>query len=108
MCAKISLFCFLHFRKKMGNKQSHDELDDAVEEKGTLRDFIKSKSPTLSSSGSKRISKEDETDGVRRMSNNSSQSSDKDVSITEAASPDSGTPSGKPDGITKLAKVSNK
>lgn len=88
----------------MGNKQSHDVLNDG-EEKGTFRDFLKSKSPALSSSG-KRNSKEDETeDGVRRMSSNSSHSSDKDVSVTEAASPDSGTPSGKPDGITKLAKV---
>lgn len=94
----------------MGNKQSHDVLNDG-EEKGTLRDFLKSKSPTLSSSG-KRNSKVDETDGVRRMSNNSSNSSDRDVSITEqhleAASPESATPNSKPDGITKLAKVSIK
>lgn len=91
----------------MGNKHSHDECDS--EEKhnsGTFRDRLKHKThggiPTP-----KHSSKDDEGDSARRMSSNSSASSDKEHNewgSLESTSPEAKTPV-KQDGITKLAKV---
>lgn len=95
----------------MGNKHSHDELDgDDRSHLGTLRDFLKAKTPILSPSG-KRNNKEDAGDHARQASNNSSNLSEK-VPVEKQASIDSSfsesalSSSSKPDGITKLAKVS--
>ena len=97
----------------MGNKHSHDESDgDDRSHLGTLRDFLKVKSPILSPSG-KRNNKEDAGDHPRQASNNSSNLSEKDPVAEKPASLDSpfsesalSSSSSKPDGITKLAKVS--
>jgi hypothetical protein len=97
----------------MGNKHSHDESDgDDRSHLGTLRDFLKVKSPILSPSG-KRNNKEDAGDHPRQASNNSSNLSEKDPVAEKPASLNSpfsesalSSSSSKPDGITKLAKVS--
>jgi hypothetical protein len=95
----------------MGNKHSHDESDgDDRSHLGTLRDFLKAKTPILSPSG-KRNNKEDAGDHAHQASNNSSNLSEK-VPVEKQASIDSSfsesalSSSSKPDGITKLAKVS--
>ncbi|XP_046445865.1 uncharacterized protein LOC124195479 isoform X1 [Daphnia pulex] len=93
----------------MGNKHSHDESDgDDKSHLGTLRDFLKAKTPILSPSG-KRNNKEDAGDHAHQASNNSSNLSEK-VPVEKQASIDSSfsesalSSSSKPDGITKLAK----
>lgn len=96
----------------MGNRHSHD-LDESDGEdrghSGTFRDFLKTKSLIVSPSG-KRNNKEDVGDGALQASNNSSISSDKDPvnkSAIDYITSESGmSSSSKPDGITKLAKVS--
>lgn len=97
----------------MGNKHSHDESDgDDRSHLGTLRDFLKAKSPVVSPS-SKRNNKEDAGDHGHTLSisNNPSNLGDKET-VNKQASIDSsyaesgGASGSKPDGITKLAKVS--
>lgn len=94
----------------MGNRHSHDESDGEDRgHSGTFRDFLKTKSPTVSASG-KKNNKEDIGDGPHhQVSNNSSISSDKDPgdkSTIDSITSESGmSSSSKPDGITKLAKV---
>ena len=98
----------------MGAAESKQDSDAATEDKGqsgTLRGFLKNRSPGSATSFSKRSSaqKNDESDNTRRLSqqstSNSSNASDKDPSSEhpEALSPENG--SKQPDGISKMAKV---
>lgn len=90
----------------MGNRQSHDESDGEDRgHSGTFRDFLKNKSP-ISPSG-KRVNKEDVVDGPRQISNNTPITNDAaNKPSTNTSSDSSVSSSSKPDGITKLAKVS--
>lgn len=97
----------------MGNKHSHDESDgDDRSHLGTLRDFLKAKSPVLSPSSKRNIKEEAGDHGLAcQITNITSSFSDRD-SVNKQAGVDSSYPesgvasSSKPDGITKLAKVS--
>ncbi|XP_057370812.1 uncharacterized protein LOC130691834 [Daphnia carinata] len=95
----------------MGNKHSHDESDgDDKSHLGTLRDFLKAKSPVLSPSSKRNIKEEAGDHGPAcQITNITSNLSDRDSMNKQAGVDSSYTESGvasssKPDGITKLAK----
>lgn len=91
----------------MGNKHSHDDSDSEEKHQSTnFRDRLKAKTHGVPTP--KHSRKEDEVDHGRRMSNNSTNSSEKDHNEwgLDVASPEIKSPS-KQDGITKLAKVRN-
>lgn len=88
----------------MGNKHSHEDADaeDNKQHSGTFRDRLKARAhgpiPTPGQSA------REDVDNPRRMSSNSTNSSDKEWGNIEGSSPDVKSPL-KQDGITKLAKV---